>query len=99
MVETVHCLVFSTTVKGNQQWKHYPLRIRDTGKGNHPAELLHNLEFHTSDKVLYSKDSQLINASNARGKLTTVAIISILGCFGEPFSRETNVTFPYIVIM
>ena len=59
MVETMHYLEFSTTVKGNQQWKHYPLRIRDTGKGNHPAELLHHLEFHNSDKVIYSKDSTL----------------------------------------
>jgi len=40
MEETMHCLEFCTTVKGNQQWKHYPLRVRDTGKGNHPAELL-----------------------------------------------------------
>jgi len=95
----MHCLEFSTTVKFNQQRKHYPLRIQDTGKGNHPAELLRHFEFHTSDKLIYPKDSTLLNVSNPRAKLTTVAIISIIVCFGEPVSLETNVTFPYIVIM
>ena len=93
----MHCLEFNITVKDNQQWKHYSLRVRDTGKGNHRAELLHYLEFHTSDKAIYSKDITLVNISNPRTKLTTAAIISIIVCVGEPISRETNVTFPYIV--
>jgi hypothetical protein len=65
----MHCLEFNTTDNGNQQWKHYPLRVQDTGKGNHPAELLHHLEFHTSDRVIYSTDITLLNmlAATASG--------------------------------
>jgi hypothetical protein len=96
----MHCLEFNTTVKGTQQWKQYPHRFRDSGRCNYTAELLRHLEFHTSDKVIHSKDITLLNISNPRKKLTTVAIISIIVCVGEPISRgKKNVTFPYIVMM